>query len=185
MRDINFFSKYQRQNNQKKDSLIYVYKLAALVGAIIVISLGVNTFRIFSLNKSIESYNKKLNASDIQEKLNEAEKTNSKIDVLSKYDSTLSELSSVISKRDNVSDKLLNDICSTIPTDVSFKNLEINNDVLTLQGVSKSREAVGEMQHNLKNLDVIREAFVNSLDISGSVEGEYSFDIKCVIRGVN
>ncbi|SFD09198.1 PilN domain-containing protein [Clostridium uliginosum] len=185
MKDINFFSHYQGKNKEKKNNLIYIYGVAALVGFVIVVTLGVNTFRIYALNKSIEDYNAKLSAPEIEDKLKEAESINSQIEILTKYESALTDVSNAVNKRDNVSDKLLNYISSTVPSDVSFKSLDVKNDVVIIQGVSKSREAVGEMQHNLKGLPNTREVFVNSLDNNNSVSGEYSFEIKCVLRSVD
>ncbi|NFG63266.1 MULTISPECIES: PilN domain-containing protein [unclassified Clostridium] len=185
MRDINFFSSYKGKNQEKRSAMIYIYGAMGIIGGLIIITLIFNSARILILNKNIENYNEKLNNSEIQQKFSEAEKVNDKISTLTKYDTTLNDVLSRVNNRNNVSDLVLTDINSTIPSQISFKTLQINNDVLTIQGVSSSRDAVGEFQHNLKELSIMKEVFVNSIDVDSSIEGQYSFDIKCVLGILN
>ncbi|NFI94673.1 PilN domain-containing protein [Clostridium botulinum] len=185
MRDINFFSPYQGKNQEKKNAMIYIYGAMGVVGALIIITLIFNTTRILLLNRSISNYNEKLNTTEIQEKFAEAKKVNNEIEILTKYDSALNDVLGKVNSRNNVSDLVLTSINSTIPSQISFKTLQINNDILIIQGISSSRDAVGEFQHNLKELSIINDVFVNSIDIDGALEGNYSFDIKCILKEVN
>ncbi|KFX57566.1 PilN domain-containing protein [Clostridium botulinum] len=185
MRDINFFSPYQGKNQEKKNAMIYIYGAMGVVGALIIITLIFNTTRILLLNRSISNYNEKLNTTEIQEKFAEAQKVNNEIEILTKYDSALNDVLGKVNSRNNVSDLVLTSINSTIPSQISFKTLQINNDILIIQGISSSRDAVGEFQHNLKELSIINDVFVNSIDIDGALEGNYSFDIKCILKEVN
>ncbi|MBN1059893.1 PilN domain-containing protein [Clostridium botulinum] len=185
MKDINFFSHYQGKDQEKKNAMIYIYGAIGVVGALIIITLIVNTTRILLLNRSISNYNEKLNTPEIKQKYSEVEKINNEIDILTKYDSALNDVLGKVNSRNNVSDLVLTSINSTIPSQISFKTLQINNDVLIIQGISSSRDAVGEFQHNLKELSIINDAFVNSIDIDGALEGNYSFDIKCILKEVN
>ncbi|AIY80353.1 fimbrial assembly family protein [Clostridium botulinum 202F] len=185
MRDINFFSPYQGKNQEKKNAMIYIYGAMGVVGALIIITLIFNTTRILLLNRSISNYNEKLNTTEIQEKFAEAQKVNNEIEILTKYDSALNDVLGKVNSRNNVSDLVLTSINSTIPSQISFKTLQINNDILIIQGISSSRDAVGEFQHNLKELSIINDVFVNSIDIDGALECNYSFDIKCILKEVN
>ncbi|WP_315078218.1 PilN domain-containing protein [uncultured Clostridium sp.] len=185
MRDVNFFSPYQGNKQEKKSAMIYIYGAMGVVGALIIITLIVNTTRILLLNRSISNYNEKLNTPEIKQKYAEAEKVNNEINILTKYDSALNDILGKVNNRNNVSDLVLTSINSTIPSQISFKTLQINNDVLIIQGVSSSRDAVGEFQHNLKELSIMNQVFVNSIDVDGSLEGQYSFDIKCILKEVN
>ncbi|WP_252237984.1 MULTISPECIES: PilN domain-containing protein [unclassified Clostridium] len=185
MRDINFFSPYQGKNQEKKSAMIYIYGVMGVVGTLIIITLIFNTTKILLLNRSISNYNEKLNTTEIQEKFAEAQKVNNEIEILTKYDSALNDVLGKVNSRNNVSDLVLTSINSTIPSQISFKTLQINNDILIIQGISSSRDAVGEFQHNLKELSIMNDVFVNSIDIDGALEGNYSFDIKCILKEVN
>ena len=136
------------------------------------------------LNKSINDYNEKLSASEIQTQLKEAEDINKQIDILKQYDTALTDVAISVKDRDNVSDTLLKDISSTLPSEVSFKNLDVVENTIAIKGTSTNREAVAELKHNLSELPIMEDVYVNSIDTQSAVEGEYSFDIKCVLKDV-
>lgn len=184
MKDLNFFEPYQGKKKEKTNAKIYIYGAMGIVGLLIVVTLTINTVRIIMLNRSIEDYNKKLSDSQIQQELKEAEDINKQITTLKQYDSALTDVAVSVKERDNVSDTLLNDISSTVPSEVSFKNLDIVNNTVSIKGVSTNRTAVAELKHNLSELSNMQDVYVNSIDNSSAVEGEYSFDIKCVLKDV-
>ncbi|MBC2455835.1 PilN domain-containing protein [Clostridium beijerinckii] len=184
MKDLNFFKPYQGKNKEKINSRIYIYGAMIIVALLIIGTFGFNTVRIILLNKSIDDYNKKLTVPEIQEQLREAEDINKQITTLKKYDSALTDVAVSVKNRDNVSDVLLMDISSTVPSEVSFKNLSISDNTITIKGVSTNRSAVAELKHNLSSLPRMQDVYVNSIDNSGAVEGEYSFDVKCMLKDV-
>lgn len=69
---------------------------------------------------------------------------------------------------------------STLPTEVTFNSINITNTEISIQAVSTSRVAVGEIEHNLKRLDNIQDVYI------GGISGDeiYTFDIKCVLKDV-
>jgi type IV pilus assembly protein PilN len=184
VRDLNFFKPYLGKKKEKINSNIYIYGSAAIVGILIIGSLLFNTTRMYLLDKSINDYKSKLAASEIQEKLKEAENVNKETSTLKQYDTSLNGIAVSIKKRDNVSDSLLKDISSTLPSKVSFKSLDIVENTIAIKGTSTGRTPIAELEHNLNELPIIENVYVNSIDAQGSTEGEYSFDIKCVLKDV-
>lgn len=184
MKDVNFFKPYLGKDKEKVNSKMYIYGFVTLVGILIIGSFIVNTTRMFLLERSINDYKGKLAAAEIQEKLKEADSVNNQIEVLKQYDSALSEVAVSVKKRDNVSETLLKNVSSTVPSQVSFKNLDIVENTIVIKGVSTDRTAVAEFKHNLSNLPIMQNVYVNSIDTQSAVEGEYSFDIKCVLKDV-
>jgi len=184
VKDVNFFKPYLGKDKEKVNSKMYIYGFVTLVGILIIGSFIVNTTRMFLLERSINDYKGKLAAAEIQEKLKEADIVNNQIEVLKQYDSALSEVAVSVKKRDNVSETLLKNVSSTVPSQVSFKNLDIVENTIVIKGVSTDRTAVAEFKHNLSNLPIMQNVYVNSIDTQSAVEGEYSFDIKCVLKDV-
>lgn len=184
MKDVNFFKPYLGKEKEKTNSKMYIYGFVVLVGILIIGSFIVNVTRMFLLERSINDYKGKLAAAEIQEKLKDADSVNNKIEVLKKYDSALSEVAVSVKKRDNVSETLLKNISSTVPSQVSFKNLDMVENTIVIKGVSTDRTAVAEFKHNLSNLPIMQDVYVNSIDTQSAVVGEYSFDIKCVLKDV-
>jgi len=184
MKDLNFFKPYLGKNKEKINAKRYVYGAMVIVALLIIVSFGINTTRLILLNKSIKDYNEKLAASDIQTQLKEAENINKQIDVLKQYDKAITDVAISVKGRDNVSDTLLKYLSSTLPSEVSFKNLDITENNIAIKGTSTNRQAVAELKHNLSNLPIMSDVYVSSLDTQSGVEGDYSFDIKCVLKDV-
>jgi type IV pilus assembly protein PilN len=184
MRDINFFSHYIGKKQQMKNSKIYLYGLISVAALLIIVSFGINTTNIYLLNKSISSYNDKLIDSENQVKFKEAENVNKKMDILKQYDLALKDVSTSVKNRDNVSDKLLKEINSTLPSKVLVKNLEVVENTVFIKGTSTDRSAVAQFKYNLSKLTVMTDVYVNYINTQNAVEGEYSFDIKCLLKEV-
>lgn len=184
MSDLNFFKPYLGKKKEKINSKIYIYGSAAIVTILIVGSFMFNMTRMYLLDKSINDYQSKLAATEIQDKLKEAEEVNKETGLLKQYDTSLSGIAISVKKRDNVSDSILKDISSTLPSEVSFKSLDITDKVVSIKGISKNRTAVAELKHNLSGLSIMGDVYVNSIDTQSAKEGEYSFDVKCVLKDV-
>lgn len=184
MKDLNFFKPYLGKSKQKINFQIYVYGVMVIVGLAIIVSFGINKARIILLDKSISSYNAKLSDPEIQTQLKEAENINRQIDILNKYDKNLTEVATSVKGRNNVSEDLLKDISSTLPSEISFKSLDVVENTIAIKGTSSNREAVAKLKHNLSELPIMASVYVNSIDSQSAVEGAYSFDIKCVLKDV-
>ena len=185
MNDLNFFESYQSLKKEKDNNNIYIYGAAAFVCIMIASTLLFNGIKILLLNSKIEKYTKELEKPEIQEELREANMLNRQIDILNEYDSKVNKIINKINKRDNVSTNLLLDINSTIASETVFKNITIVKNTVVIQGTSTNRKSIAELQHNLKNLSNMQDVFVSAIDNSGAVQGEYAFNIKCVLKDVD
>ncbi|OOM71677.1 PilN domain-containing protein [Clostridium sp. BL-8] len=184
MKDLNFFEPYLGKKKEKVNLKKYVYGAVIIVALSIIISFSINTTRIILLNKSISNYNDELSKPEIQTQLKEADEINKQIDVLNKYDKAVNDVAVSVKARDNVSEELLKDISSTLPSEVLFENLDIAENTIAIKGTTTNRKAVSELEHNLRELPIMEDVYVNSIEPKTSVEEEYSFDIKCVLKDV-
>lgn len=180
MRDINFFTPYKTKGGSKEN---YVTVLIILLGVVIISSFSVNATKIVLLNKEIQTYQDKLNEDDIKDKVVIAEEVNRQLEALNSYKSGLNTILNSIETRDIVSNILLNQIDSTVPSNINFKSVNINNNTITIQGVSTDRQNIGELQYNLKSLSSIKTVHVDSISGSESLDREYTFNIKCYLNG--
>lgn len=185
MSDLNFFAPYKIEKKKSINTDIYIYGLVVLAGLIIIFSFGFNTIKLIILGKQTKNINEKLNASEIQLQLKEANNINSQINVLSKYNNSLIDIAKKVNERNNVSDEILNDISDNVPSSVAFKSIDVENNVLKISGTAGDWVSVAEYAHTLSELPIMQNVAVNSINQSGAVEGEYSFDIKCVLKEVN
>lgn len=185
MKDLNFFAPYQGLKKEKDNSNRYLYGSVGIMGVIIIGTLIFNSTKLYLINTAIKNYTKELERPEIQLELKEAEKLNGQITALKEYDNSLMNVAKSAKERDNVSTELLNSINSTIPSEVILKNLNIISNTVIIQGTSTNRKSIAELQHNLKALSNMNDVFISSIDNSGAVQGEYSFNIKCVLKDVD
>lgn len=179
-RDINFFQSYE--GIKKEKSLVKRYSLIMMIILCTVIggSLIYNSTQIFILNKVINKLDKKLSSSEIAENLKKAEIIEGKISILNDYNSEINLLIEGVASRGRVSEEILNLLSSTVPSEVSFNDLTISNNEISINAKSDSRTAIAEIIHNLKKLSCINDVYIGSILENDS----YSFNIKCTLKDV-
>lgn len=180
IRDMNFFAAYQGQKKEQKNKNIYVYSLVGFLSVFIVGTLAWNSTNIFLLDNKIKDYNEKLEKEDIKVKIEKWDEISKKDDILKRYDKELSNIVDGLKIREVVTTGLLDKLSSTLPTEVTFNSISITNTDISIQAVSTSRVAIGEIEHNLKKLNNIQDVYIGG--ISG--DENYTFDIKCVLKDV-
>lgn len=184
MQDLNFFKPYLGKKQEKKDEKIYFYIAYGILTLIILGTLTYNLTQIISLNRDIKDYTQKLDSPEIQDQLKEAQEISNNIEVLNKYEGSLSNVANAVAKNDIVTDDLLNDICRAIPKDVSFKDFKIEGYTLSIKGVTHTRAAIGEFEHNLKGLSQIKTVLIDKIAKSNTVGEDYSFEMTSVLKEV-
>lgn len=180
IRDMNFFAAYQGQKKEQKNKNIYVYSLVGFLSVFIVGTLAWNSTNIFLLDNKIKDYNEKLEKEDIKVKIEKWDEISKKDDILNRYNKELSNIVDGLKTREFVTTGLLDKLSSTLPTEVTFNSISITNTDISIQAVSTSRVAIGEIEHNLKKLNNIQDVYIGG--ISG--DENYTFDIKCVLKDV-
>jgi len=180
IRDMNFFAAYQGQKKEQKNKNIYVYSLVGFLSVFIVGTLAWNSTNIFLLDNKIKDYNEKLEKEDIKVKIEKWDEISKKDDILNRYNKELSNIVDGLKTREVVTTGLLDKLSSTLPTEVTFNSISITNTDISIQAVSTSRVAIGEIEHNLKKLNNIQDVYIGG--ISG--DENYTFDIKCVLKDV-
>jgi type IV pilus assembly protein PilN len=138
-----------------------------------------------SLNNEIEYYDDIINNPVYQEKYQEMQAMENKINVLKEYKSALTVLNSQLAMSDTVQTDLFNFISSTVPVDITINSLSINGGNIVIQGTSILRESVAQLEKNLKDIDIIDKVFIPSIAEQEEEISNYSFSVNCTIKDVN
>ena len=181
MRDINFFKPYKSKGGKTR----YFYKSLLIILAVAILgSFSINTVRMILLKKEVESYQSKLDDKNTKKQLTLVEENNRESKAVTNYNNDLKIVLSSMETRDVVNNTILDQISSTLPSVVNFKTMNINNEAVSIQGVTTQRTTIGELEHNLKSLDIIDNVHVESISQSGdeSLEGEFTFNLKCYLK---
>ncbi|MBK1810494.1 PilN domain-containing protein [Clostridium sp. YIM B02505] len=183
MNDFNFFAPYQGKQKQVVNKKIYIYTISAVVLIFILGTLIWNSVNIYITNKQIEKYKADINSPKLQAKITEANDINKKSQILSKYDVAIDSINNDIAKKNVVSSDILDKINLAVPKEVSFNNISLDESNISFNGQSKNRQAIGELQHNLKGLDIFEVVQVNSIT-GDEADSNYKFDLKCTLKDV-
>ena len=178
-RDINFFSTYQLKNQDKKSQNLYGYLFGGAVGLFVLGTLMFNQAQLHQLNKKIDELNDELASPGIVEKIAESDRVYQVLEALNHYDQEVTILVNNINSRDFVTTALLNQISSTIPTEVTFSSLSLTNTNMTMQATSQTRTAIAEVQYNLKQLPFVSDVYIGAI----SPDAPYTFSLSCTING--
>ena len=185
MRDINFFSPYV----DKKTSFILKNKYVMVSGATLLIACSIlifsNTYRINSLEQDIQAGRIYLNSADNMTKLVKYKDAVSKLDSLIQYYQQIEGITNELDQIDIINSNLLTALSTIVPQDVFLQNLSIDTGSINISGVSRTRTAVAELLHNVKNEGLFADAFVDSINNVSKDDNNYSFTLKCKLKGVN
>lgn len=184
MGDLNFFSIYQGSIKEKKNEAIYIYIAAGIVAMAIFFSLAFNVVRLLIIKGQINDYTAKLNATEVQSKLKEAEIINDKLSILNEYEGSLTNVVKAVKETSLIDDKLLIDISGAVPGDISLREWKMDNYELTIKGATHTRAAVAEFEHNLKQLSQFKLVHVDKIKVGEAVGDDFTFEMTCILKEV-
>lgn len=182
MRDLNFFEVTQYKES---DGVVK----AAIIGGVVVLGVLIGTTtltNIFSIKRvqgSIEDLNTKINDSAFQAKYQEGLKVTKEKDAFERYNTTLNNIYTLISDRNKVSPDFLEEINFTIPKQVVFSSIAVNGGNVTISAKSTSREAIAEFQHNINNIEFIKDSYIGAISSDMAETNEvFTFSISCELE---
>lgn len=163
MRDFNFFLPYiEKKKNLKKK---YIYT----IGIVLILVMTISGIYVFldqkekELNKELTSMKKYLSLKEVLEKTKEIEEKKKKLDLMVKYYNSVVNLNKEINQINLIDSFFMESIASSLPQDTSFNAITINGKNVDIQGNSKTRTSVAELEHNLKNLDIFNNVHVTTI----------------------
>lgn len=183
MRDFNFFSHIAQERKSDSKRKYIGLSVLGVVLFIFIASFSINIVRIHLLKKQISAYESEINATDMQENLTQAKKIASEHSTLEKYYTNVKAASEQICSNDYVNTQRIKIINSTVPNDVIFTQISIDNKNLTIQALSKTRSAISDLQYNLNNIGFIENTYISGIG-ERNAKGEYSFSISCTLKEV-
>lgn len=185
-KDFNFFKEYLGDEKKDKNYTKVSIVVATIIFAMILITYTFNYMKIRNLEKQITQLKSFVDSTASKRKITTVETLEKKEEILNNYYDGVKEISGSVENRNIVTTKMLKEICSNTPKDISFKITSIGEDGVNIQGVSEKRQSVAEFQHNLKAIDIVEDVQVS--DISENTEGnkkDYSFSLKCTLKDVD
>ncbi len=184
MKDFNFFSFYVEGGKNNGKSLRYGVLTAVVAGFVMVSAFGINYIRINKLSKEIVSMEQVINSSDNKIKLKEIGAEEQKVSILKEYYTKVESIYNRIITQDMLNSKVVNMVSSCIPKDVYFKTVSMDSSEIQIQGEGINRVVIAELEHNLKNLDIVENVHIASIGKASEENAIYVFSLKCMLKDV-
>ncbi|WP_099190671.1 PilN domain-containing protein [Tepidibacter mesophilus] len=183
MRDFNFFSPYIDQNKKSKNNNILIFS------SVIILIICMCGFTVYTNNKikKLEAekayYQEYLDSEKVVTDLKKVNEKKRKIDIMKKYYSEVSNLSIDMNKSDKINTILMDRISSKLPTNLFLKSMNIDGLNVTIQGVSMNRTSIGELEYNLKQLEIFNFVHISNINKESDESQNFTFALKCILKG--
>lgn len=184
MKDFNFFSIYvDGKKNLRRKVLKTVLGLLFLVlvfGSI----FAFYHLKIIRLKAQLTNLEADITSKERIEGVNRYKETTKKIEILNQYYTAIDGINVQINEISNIKTEFLRGIEETFPEDIYIKVMSATSSEIRMQGVSKSRVAIAEFQHNLKNIEEFIDVYVSVLNKEPDITDNYIFTISCILKEV-
>lgn len=179
MKDFNFFSPYIEVRRNFKEKILQT----VLVGiACLSIFFGFaiwNQYRIWNLEKDIRAQEEVLSSQETIQRVKEYQSMTEKVKFLTDYHKILQDANEKLDQSDIINSGYMADISNSLPSGTFLNALVFNQGTIQLQGISESRIAVAELQHNLKALNKMKNVHIDNISYEDITEKTFVFNITC------
>ncbi|WP_461206965.1 PilN domain-containing protein [Clostridium sp. DL1XJH146] len=179
MRDFNFFNyliKKKKNKNLKYMNLIII--IGGFMIAMIVVYL-INFGIIQKLKYDIEDREKSIDYKASEEIENTVAAKERELQILRQYDTIVTGVTAILDDNDSINSMIFSKVSSTMPQEVKFASINISGEFLSITGTASSRISIGELEHNLKEIDSISYVHIGNISFDGT---SYSFDVSCIME---
>ena len=185
MNDLNFFDPYIGSRKDFKKEYFYASILSIGLVLFILFTYAFNYFNIRELNSEIKDTQQNLNSKKNIVNLKEVQNEDKKLAIMNQYYGIVSNISDGLNNNDFVGSKSINKINSCVPKGVYFKVMTLNASGVQLQAEAKDRETIAVFERSLKNLDIIKEVHIDSINSSSTQNKNFTFSANCILKEVD
>jgi Tfp pilus assembly protein PilN len=185
MKDFNFFVPYVGSRKGFKKEYIYAVVLSIALVLFITGTYVFNYLNINKLNSEIEDLQRNLTLKENVVKLQEIENEEKKLELMKQYYGIVVNISNGINNKDFVGSKVIDKINSCIPEGVNFKVMTLDASGVQLEAEGKDREAIAVFERTLRNLDIVKEVHIASINSSSTENENFTFSVNCTLKDVD
>jgi Tfp pilus assembly protein PilN len=185
MKDFNFFAPYTGSRKDFKKEYIYAVVLSIALVLFIIFTYAFNYFNISKLNSEIENLQQNLTLKENVVKLKEIEDEEKKLALMNQYYGIVVNISHGINNKDFVGSKVINKINSCVPEGVYFKVMTVDDSGVQLEAEGKDREAIAVFERTLRNIDIVKEVHIASINSSSIENKNLTFSVNCTLKDVD
>lgn len=182
MKDYNFF-KDHRKNKKSSDPGVVIAGIIMLT-----VVIGIGAIYVTNLYRLEATRNRLI---ELENQILEIKVNDEYIKVIQKQE-LLGDLEEIATQVENARNELNDDeiideniflvITDTLPKDVELSSINLNEQGISITGISSSRPAIAEFQYNIVSSDIFADMHIPT--ITGSAElGVFSFSGHITLEG--
>lgn len=185
MKDFNFFDPYKGGKKDFGKKYFYVVGLSISLVFFIAFTYAFNYFKISKLNSEIADIQQNLSLKENVVKLREIENEEKKLVVMNQYYGIVVNISDGINASSALDSKLISKINSCVPQGVFYKIMALNSTDMQLQAEGKDRETIASFERALRNLDVVKDVHIASINDLSKENKILTFSLNCNLKDVD
>ncbi|MFT5875345.1 MAG: Tfp pilus assembly protein PilN [Clostridium sp.] len=185
MKDFNFFAPYKGSMKDYKKEYVYAAVLSIGLVLFITFTYAFNYFNISKLNSEIADIQQNLNTKENIAQLKEIEDEEKKLAIMNQYYSIVTNISDGINNSDFLGSKVINKINVCVPEGVYFKIMALDASGVQLQAEGKDRETVAVFERALRNLDIVKDVHIASINSSSEENKNLTFSVNFTLKDVD
>lgn len=183
MRDFNFFSPYIEQNKKSKNNnILIISSIIILIVSMCGFTVYTNT-KIKKLEEEKAKYEEYLNSEKVVKELVKVNEKKTKIEIMKKYYTAVSDINIEMNKADKINTVLMDRISSKLPTNLFLRSMNVDGVNVNIQGVAMNRTSIGELEYNLKQLDIFDLVHISNISKESDDSENFTFALKCTLKG--
>lgn len=174
MRDKNFFEPYVDKKNKSDENRRKLILIGGGIGIILFSYTFYNIVRVPMLKREINRISNELNEKKLIEKKESVDNKKELLAELKQIETEIDYVSLELNEKDKLGVYLVETITNSMPSDIFLKSIDINEDLITLEGISRTKESIAQLESNLRQVIYFKDVFIPGIS---SDEGFYSFTI--------
>lgn len=170
MKDYNFFEYYLEKKHVRNLKYLYIAALFLLALGIVGGTYFWGRVETEKIEEVLALQEENIDLKKIEEQENEINHMKKELGVLKKYIDSVNLVERTIIGSDRINAELINKIANVVPREITLKSMDINNKTLNIEGNSKDRVNVAELEYNIKNLKIFKTVHVSYVDDENAKE---------------
>lgn len=180
MRDFNYFRPFIPSKIKKSSTGEWIGLGVFLVAIVMIAIPWFLTNELRPLQREVETLETEVNNPALAEDIDRVMLLQGELETLTTESEQMTQAVNTLAENETVNQQLLTDLAQAKINDIVFEQLTVNNDVITIQGLSLSREDIANLEYNIRQFDRYENIFVPSITYS---DDYYQFSITFNTKG--
>lgn len=172
MGDKNFFEPYIDKKDSKSDRQKIIAIIAGGLTALLLVYVVINVVRIPMLKREIARVSSELNEGKLLDKKASVDNKREILAELEQMETEIDYVSLELNEKDKLGVYLVETITNSMPNDIFLKSVDIKEDLIILEGISRTKEDIAQLEANLRQVIYFKDVFIPEIV---SDEGFFSF----------